>query len=107
MSAMQLFVTALGLVAGYWLVSTLLSRKDGAPPPPERQDRERDAPEPPVERSAMTPPWHHVLELSPDASVAEIQAAYEKLIAEDRAAAGRKAAEITAAYRQALQAKST
>lgn len=46
MTGMEIFVIAIGLAAGYWLVSTLMSRKKDAPPPAQQ---DKDGPEPPAQ----------------------------------------------------------
>ncbi len=97
MTATELLVTVAGLVAGYWLVSKWLSRNEGPRAAPDR-------PAPPAapDQPGMTPPWHHVLELAPDASVDEIRAAYLTLIDQARGEQTR-ADEITGAYERAMR----
>ena len=87
MTTTELLAIAFGLVIGYWLVSRLLDRK-----PP---DASSDAP---------TGPWHEVLGISPEATVAEIDAAYERLMRDHPGDAARTAA-LTRAYREAFAAR--
>jgi hypothetical protein len=94
-SGVEMVVVAFGLFLGYWVVAKLLG---GTP-------------------SSDAPEWHRALNVSADASVEEIQAAYQALMgqyhpdkvaslgAELKALAERKSSEITAAYRRALQAR--
>lgn len=97
MSGSELLVVVVGLAAGYWLVSKLLSRNEGAGAPPDPQAPARAA-----DRPAMTPPWHHVLQLAPDASADDIRAAYLTLVDQARADKAR-ADDITAAYEEAMR----
>jgi hypothetical protein len=99
MTGTELLAIAIGLGAGYWLVTKLLSRNEGASAPPDRQ-----APAPTADRPAMTPPWHHVLELAPDASADEIRAAYLTLMDQARADKAR-ADDIAAAYEEAVRSR--
>lgn len=82
MSGVEALVVAFGLFIGYWVVAKLLA---GRP--------RTDAPE-----------WHDTLRVPPDASVAQIEAAHRALIGQ-YARDERKAKEITAAYRRAMQAR--
>ena len=77
MSGVEALMVAFGLFLGYWVVAKLLA---GAPP-------------------STAPEWHRTLNVPPDASVEEIRAAYQALIAE------RTSDEVTAAYRRAMQAR--
>lgn len=77
MSGIDALVVAFGLFLGYWVVAKLLA---GAPA--------SDAPE-----------WHRMLNVSPDATVEEIRAAYQALSAQSNSD------EIAAAYRRAMQAR--
>ena len=82
MSGVEALVVAFGLFLGYWIVAKLL----GDTPRP-------DAPE-----------WHRTLQVSADASVEEIRAAYRSLM-EKYHPDERTSKEITAAYRSAMQAR--
>ena len=75
MSAAELMVAVVGLVAGYWLVSFLMSGRAAAP---------SSTPAEPAPSSPQEPPdaadWPQVLELPADASVDDIeQRARERL----------------------------
>jgi len=47
MTGMEIFVIAIGLAGGYWLVSVLLSRKEDAAPPPDQQEQKKEGQDPP------------------------------------------------------------
>ena len=122
MSTSELTAAFLCLVAGYWAVSWLMNRG-------ERREDEQSLPPtwpsspsrpPPPSRPAPKPggpPWHEVLGVSPQATRAEITAAYRGQISqyhpdkvvqlgpEIRALAERKSAELNAAYDQALKSR--
>lgn len=87
MTMTELLAIAFGLFVGYWLVSRLLERK-----PPEASG---DAP---------AGPWHEILGVSPEATVAEIDAAYARLMRDDPGDAARTVA-LTRAYREAFAAR--
>lgn len=87
MTMTELLAIAFGLFIGYWLVSRLLERK-----PP---DASRDAP---------AGPWHEVLGVAPGATVAEIDAAYARLMRE-HAGDEARVANLTRAYREAFAAR--
>jgi DnaJ like chaperone protein len=99
----------LGLPVGYFVVTKVLAWLD-------QKQRRRDADTPRREPKASQPRrWFEVLELDESATADEIRAAYRRLIVEyhpDKVAslgkdlrelAGRKSAEITAAYQEGLQ----
>jgi DnaJ like chaperone protein len=107
-----------GLAIGYWLVSVFLpSLRDDPDAPPDTGDglppgAQRDAP-PGAQAPSTAPAWHVVLEVAPDASRAEIDAAYRRAIGqyhpdrvahmgpEIRALAEAKSRQINEAYDQA------
>jgi DnaJ-domain-containing protein 1 len=82
MSGIEAAVVAFGLFIGYWLVAKLLAGK------PE----------------SGSPEWHRTLQVSPDASVEEIQKAYLALISRYHPDEP-KSKEVTAAYHHAMQAR--
>lgn len=106
MSGVQLVVIAIGLFAGYWLVSRLFP-SDTKP---------QDVPRPPTPGEA-TPRWHEVLGVAPNAAPDDIRQAYKSLLSQyhpDKVAslgselkdvAERKSKQITQAYREALAAR--
>lgn len=106
MSLIQVLVIAIGLYAGYWLVSRLFPG-----------DLDADAPLPPQPPAAAggDAAWHDVLGVPATASEAQIREAYKALLSQyhpDKVAslgrelqevAERKSKEITQAYREATQ----
>lgn len=104
MSGLEITVVLMGLLLGYWLVSQFLTSRPLAP-----KNTRNDAP-PPTE-----PPWHTVLNVSPNASNEEVRHAYRTMIGkyhpdkvaslgeELRALAEKKSKEIDTAYQQALR----
>ena len=116
MTTSELTASFLCLVAGYWAVSWLMNRgerrdDEQSLPPPRPPPPSRPAPKPGV------PAWYEVLGVSPQATRAEITAAYREQISqyhpdkvvrlgpEIRSVAERKSAEVNAAYDQALKSR--
>jgi len=81
MSGVEALAVAFGLFLGYWVVAKLL----GGEPASDPAD------------------WHSTLQVSANASVEEIRAAYQALMSQD-AMAERKD-EYRAAYRRAMRAR--
>jgi DnaJ like chaperone protein len=112
MSLKEVAVIVFGLFAGYWVVARLLFRRPrdaaGSGPPPSS----------PVPPSGAAPPWYDVLQVAPDAPPGEIEAAYKHLMSqyhpdkvdslgqELKDLATHKSQQISAAYREALKARS-
>jgi DnaJ domain len=98
--------------AGYWLVNLLLGARKPRNDPPRNAEAT-----PAASRPAGSPGWHEVLEISPDATVEEIRAAYKRMLAqyhpdkvaslgpELRELANRKSQDITRAYRAAMSGR--
>lgn len=98
MSTTEIIIVIGGLVLGYWVVSLFTAKAPSHVAP-----------------ASLDPPWHQVLELSPDASLEDIRNAYRRLMGEyhpDKVAslgselqalAERKSKQIGAAYQAALQ----
>ena len=123
MTTSELTASFLCLVAGFWAVSWLMSRgerpKDEQSLPPSRPPPQSRSPPPPSRPAPKpgVPAWHEVLGVSPQATRAEITAAYREQISqyhpdkvvrlgpEIRALADRKSAEVNAAYDQALKSR--
>ena len=82
MSGLEALVVGFGLFLGYWVVAKLLGDKP----------------------ASDTGEWHRTLQVPADASVEAIRAAYGSLMSQYHTD-GRKAKEITAAYRSAMQAR--
>ena len=82
MSGIEALVVGFGLFIGYWVVAKFMAAK------PE----------------SASPEWHQTLQVSPDASVEEIQKAYLALI-NQHPPDELKLKEIIAAYRRAMQAR--
>lgn len=109
MTNLDLFVIVLGLFAGYWLVSKLLSK--GSSSSKKADDQGSGG----REMSGIV--WCEVLQVAPTASVEEIKDAYRRLISqyhpdkvenlgpEIKEVAARKAQEITVAYKQGMKAR--
>lgn len=106
MTLSEIAVILLGLFAGYWIVSKLFF----GPP--------KGTPEAGAAPSANAPPrWYEVLQVAPSATAAEIRDAYKHMISkyhpdkvdslgqELKDLAGQKSQEITAAYREGMQAR--
>ncbi len=121
MSATEVLVTLFGLFIGYWVISSLASgrsdrgatRSTNARPQGDADPQNsHDASQEPAHR--QEPHWRHVLGVPSDASLAQIKAAYRKLISDyhpDRVASmgdelkvlcDRKSKEINVAYEQAM-----
>jgi len=108
MTTYELIVMGAGLVGGYWLVSKLMVGID------EQKREDRTGPKSPDQRSPSSkepePSWYQVLEVSPSASMDQIEAAYKRRMSEyhpDKVArmgqeirevAERKCKQINAAY---------
>jgi DnaJ like chaperone protein len=107
MSLTEVAVIVFGLFAGYWVVGKLLFRR-----PPTRASA-------PAQPPADAPPWYDVLQVAPTAAPDEVDAAYQRLRSQyhpDKVAslgqelqdlATQKSQQISAAYRDALQARGT
>jgi DnaJ-domain-containing protein 1 len=78
MTGGEVMVFVIFLLLGYWIVSAFLQRKIQT--------------------------WHRVLDVNPNASVEEIQAAYQRLMSENHPYE-RKSGEITAAYQEAMRSR--
>lgn len=114
MSFNEILVIGFGFFLGYWVIAKLIGAKAPAPEQRAASSHETDAP---GKAAAGALPWHEVLAVDPDSSVADIRAAYRTLISqyhpdkvaslgpELRALAERKSKEITGAYREAMQAR--
>jgi DnaJ-domain-containing protein 1 len=113
MSFEEIGVIVLCLVGGYWGVSFLMDRrKSESVEAPRAEDPVALSTAEPLARSLH---WTAVLGISPDASIEQIDRAYQVRIAElhlDKAAAlgpearelaGRKSREIEAAYEEACR----
>jgi len=108
---LEILVAASGLALGYWLVSVFLS----APKPSDAEPGSTAEPEAPYVVDIGARHWTEVLGLTMDADQAQITAAYRRRISEyhpDRVAmmaeeirvlASERAAEINAAYDQAMR----
>lgn len=110
MTTTEIGVTAVGLLLGYWLVSFFM--KSGRPSDPRPGSPET---QPLTEPMASPAPWYAVLQVAPEATTAEIRAAYYRLAeqyhpdkvqdlgSEIRELAARRLAEIDTAYQEALR----
>ncbi len=106
MTLTEAAVIAFGLFAGYWVVSKLFFR-----PPAVKDAPQQSA------ADARQQSWHEILGVSPAAGVDEIRDAYKHLVSkyhpdkvdslgqELKDLAERKIKDITAAYREAMQAR--
>ena len=102
----EIAATICALFLAYWIFSRLLVRVSTRPKKP-----------PPVTPTELRPQWSKVLDVAPSASTHEIRDAYRHLISKyhpDKVEslandlkdlAGRKAQEITAAYREGMRAR--
>lgn len=113
MSTTELLVIAVGVFLGYWIVAKLIGGRSAQEPSvqPEagdgREGARADAP--------VAVEWHEVLDVDRTASVAQIRAAYESLMAQYhpdkmahldadlRTLAQKRTCEIEAAYHAALR----
>lgn len=89
MTGNEVMVFVVFLLLGYWIVSAFLQRT----PKGKAQD---------LQPEFQT--WHRVLNVNANASVGEIQAAYQRLIRENHPYE-RKSGEITAAYQEAMRSR--
>jgi DnaJ-domain-containing protein 1 len=89
MTGNEVMVFMVFLLLGYWIVSAFLHRT----PKGKAQD---------LQPEIQT--WHRVLNVNANASVEEIQAAYQRLISENHPYE-RKSGEITAAYQEAMRSR--
>ena len=106
MNLTEILVVIVGLIAGYWCVSKLFFPAPKADAQP--------SPGPPSNTRAA---WYDILQIPATASAAEIRDAYKHLISkyhpdkvdnlgqELRDLAGQKSQEITAAYREGMNAR--
>jgi DnaJ like chaperone protein len=109
MSLTDFAVIVFGLFAGYWVVGKLFFRR---PPTPGPGPAHAPAP-----HQADASPWYDVLQVAPTATPDEVDAAYQRLRSQyhpDKVAslgqelqdlATQKSQQISAAYRDALQAR--
>jgi hypothetical protein len=109
MSVTEAAVILFGLFAGYWVVSKLFFPSSSTYKPAEPTGT-------PIELTAQ-PRWHEILQVSPEASARDIRDAYKHLISkyhpdkvetlgqELKELAARKSQDITAAYREGMQAR--
>ncbi|MEO8005035.1 MAG: J domain-containing protein [Betaproteobacteria bacterium] len=113
MSTIEILISVGGVFFGYWIVSKLIVDK---PKPRSTPDATSESPTgeipPPV---VHEPAWNEILNVSPDASTAEIKRAYRMLVSqyhpdkvatlgdELKAVAERKSAEINVAYAEAMR----
>ena len=115
MSGLELLVIAFGLFIGYWIVSRFAG---GSSPPRQTGINSNAGSEPRLPPFQEEPAsWHHILKVSPTATLDEIKRAYQKLIQQyhpDKVASlgeelqilcERKAKELNVAYNDALRAK--
>ena len=128
MTGLELTVVAVGLLAGYWLVSFFLDGKRGRDPAqrnssqslwatPDRDEvkaAEQQGGEELTGSMGSAPEWYEVLGVSASASSDDIRAAYKKQLSqyhpdkvaslgpELRQLANQKSQEITQAYREGL-----
>jgi len=113
-----LAVIFLGLIAGYWIVSTLQNWLSGASGPNAARPRPGSMPPPPGNADAPDPPaWFTVLGVPETAAVDDITAAYKRKISEyhpDKVArtaveiqelAESRSKQINAAYDYAMKLK--
>jgi len=115
-STIEILVVIFGLFLGYWVVSRFLSGKSRVASGTEVPGPGQDAQRSPADSS---PAWHEVLNISPQATVEEIQNAYDVLMhqyhpnmvatlgPELRGLAERKSKQIAIAYRDAMQSRVT
>jgi len=113
MSLTEVAVIVFGLFAGYWVVGKLFFRRPTTPPTAEASATAADQP------PADAPPWYDVLQVPATATPDEVDAAYQRLRSQyhpDKVAslgqelqdlATQKSQQISAAYRDALQARGT
>lgn len=117
MSVTELLVIVFGLFLGYWVVSRFFSGSSRVGPRSggtQEAGTEKDAQSSPA---GPSPAWHEVLNVSPQATVEEIQHAYNALARryppnmaatlspELRESAERKSKQIAVAYREAMQSR--
>lgn len=115
MSGPEVVIVVLGLMAGYWIVSSLLGRSKRPPGTVDGSTGAEPAIDAGVESYASSLPWHNVLGVLAEASVEDIRRAYKVLRSQyhpDKVAAlgpelqevaERKSKEISTAYRQAMR----
>jgi DnaJ-domain-containing protein 1 len=113
MSATEILITLAGLYFGYWIISKLIMDKPKAQPAPEYQSAL--PPEQNREPEKTEPTWYEILNVSPDATAAEIKFSYRTLMSQyhpDKVAnlgdelktvAERKSKEINIAYEEAMR----
>jgi DnaJ like chaperone protein len=111
MSLTDFAVIVFGLFAGYWVVAKLFFRRPPTPGPGPAHT--------PAPHQSDAPPWYDVLQVAPTATPEEVDAAYQRLRSQyhpDKVAslgqelqdlATQKSQQISAAYRDALQARGT
>ncbi len=117
MSPRVLAVIFLGLIAGYWIVSTLQNWLSGAGGPTRARPRPGSMPPPGNADDSAPPAWFTVLGVPETAAVEDITAAYKRKISEyhpDKVArtaveiqelAESRSKQINAAYDYAMKLK--
>jgi len=85
MSAQEIFIILICMYVGYVIVSALMNARKTQPV---------QQPIPELETRPVTPLWHEVLGVAPDASVEEIRRAYQS-----------RSDEINAAFKEALKSR--
>jgi DnaJ-domain-containing protein 1 len=116
MSTTEILITLAGLYFGYWIVSKLIMDKPKVRPAPEAQ---ATADPPPLDQTPAgarrEPAWYETLNVSADATAAEIKYSYRTLMSqyhpdkvatlgeELKAVAERKSKEINAAYEEGMR----
>jgi DnaJ like chaperone protein len=113
MNSTEIGVSITCLLVGYWAISTVMNYAASKKPKSkssDHSDHEHASPE-----QTPTDAWHAILEVSPNASVEEIQTAYKKMIKqyhpdkvatlgkEIRDLAESKSKEINGAYAEGLR----
>jgi len=114
-SGMEMLVTVVFLLIGYWVVSALFPGKPTATPNSGKPNDPQPEQEIHKKTTSSSVAWHEILSVSPNATVEDIRTAYRKLMSQyhpDKVAtlgqelrdlAEHKSKQITTAYRQAMQ----
>ncbi|MBI3529015.1 MAG: J domain-containing protein [Betaproteobacteria bacterium] len=113
MSTTEILIALAGLYFGYWIVSKLIMDKPKAQPAPEYQSA--PPPDRDLKEENAEPTWYETLNVSPDATAAEIKFSYRTLMSQyhpDKVAnlgdelktvAERKSKEINVAYEEGMR----